>query len=139
MANTVNTHKDFPSLVNAIIDSRLDNLWTCIPAIVIDVDYAAHSCSIRPKMKINGSEMPILLQVPIMKANNSVIISLKRDDIVLALFSKYSLTELLKDRNPASTKTESRQFAIDDAIVIGGMFLSTDLNNFEIWVFEETT
>lgn len=120
--------KQFPELVDKIISRRLEAMWTCIPAIVDSVNHTNYTCSIRPKVKIDSAELPIIPDVPIlaMKGGSSVILMpVAAGDIVLALFSKYALTELLKDKNPADHK-DVRRFSIDDAMVLPGLFTSVD-------------
>lgn len=125
----VDTRRDFPTLVNAMISRQLDTLWTCVPAIIISVDYTHHTCSIRPKAKSSQSELPILEDVPIavmaMGDGSMIITALKKGDVVLVLFSKYALTELMKDRNTAIPDVP-RAFDINDAIVVAGLFMTID-------------
>lgn len=120
--------KQFPELVDKLISRRLEAMWTCIPAIVDSVNLTNYTCSIRPKVKLDGAELPIIPDVPIlaMKGGSSVILMpVAAGDIVLALFSKYALTELLKDQNPANHK-DVRRFSIDDAMVLPGLFTGVD-------------
>lgn len=120
--------KSFPKLVDEMIEKRLETMWTVIPATVVSVDHAKYTCSIRPKVKLEGEDLPILQDIPIlaMKGGSSVILMpVAAGDVVLALFSKYALDNLLKDKK-TTDHGDVRRFSINDAMVLPGLFTSVE-------------
>ena len=121
-------------LINLIIDQRLESLWTAIPANVISVDYSTLTCSVQPKTKlINASseeleDLPIIQDVPIsfQKSGGSVLLMLPEvGDVVIVMFTKYALDNLLKDYQTADPDNV-RRFSINDCIVVGGLHTSIE-------------
>jgi len=126
------SEKSFPALVNALISQRLEAMWTAIPAIVTKVNLVTMRCDVQPKMKLENpqteelEDLPIIQDVPISfpkSAGSVLLMPPETGDVVLVLFSKYALDNLLKDRQTAD-HDDVRRFSIDDAIVIAGMYSS---------------
>lgn len=126
--------KSFPALVNAIISQRLEAMWTAIPAVVTKTNLTTMKCDVMPKMKLENpqteelEELPIILDVPVafQKTAGSVLIMPPEvGDVVLVLFSKYALDNLLKDVQTAD-HDDVRRFDIGDALIIAGLHISTD-------------
>ena len=121
-------------LINKGIENRLDSLWTAIPATVVSVDYSTLTCSVQPKVKLQNpsseelEDLPIIQGVPIacQKSGDSVLLMPPVvGDVVLVLFTKYALDNLLKDDQTADPNNV-RRFSINDCIVAGGLHTSID-------------
>ena len=121
-------------LINLIIDQRLESLWTAIPANVISVDYSTLTCSVQPKTKLTNAssdeleDLPIIQNVPIsfQKSGESVLLMLPEvGDVVIVMFTKYALDNLLKDYQTADPGNV-RRFSINDCIVVGGLHTSIE-------------
>ena len=121
-------------LINLIIDQRLESLWTAIPANVISVDYSTLTCSVQPKTKLTNppsdelEDLPIIQDVPIsfQKSGGSVLLMLPEvGDVIIVMFTKYALDNLLKDYSTADPDNV-RRFSINDCIVVGGLHTSIE-------------
>lgn len=121
-------HMKLTELIEKMIAQRLESVWTCAPATVVKVNSGLYTCDILPKAKLGELDAPILTDVPIiaMKGGASMIIMpVAVGDVVLAMFSKYSLDNLLKDSSTAE-HGDTRRFSIDDAMVLPGIMTSIE-------------
>ena len=110
------------------IDYRLRNFWTCIPAIIREIDYEKLRCKVQIKVKPTDIEPPIIAEVPfaLQKGKDCTIIpDYAVGDVVLVVFSRYALDKILIDKEVRDPEIK-RQFAISDAIIVGGLFVKND-------------
>jgi hypothetical protein len=117
------------------IGSTMKTHWTAAPARVESVDLKLHRAGVKIKTQLenNGEyeDFPIILDVPIsyQKSGDSVLYMPPQvNDIVLVVFSKYSLDNMLVN-NATVPLTDERRFSINDAMIVGGFVLGTDLVN----------
>jgi len=110
------------------IEYRLKNFWTCIPVIIREIDYATLRCKVQLKVKPNEKEPPIIAEVPICLQRGkdcTIIPDFAVGDVVLCVFSRYALDKLLIDKE-VDDPVMTRQFAVSDAIVIGGLYVRNE-------------
>jgi hypothetical protein len=121
-------------LIENGIEKRMEAIWTAIPAIVVKIDLATMHCDVRPKMKVTNpqteqlEELPILQGVPIsfQKGAGSVLLMPPEvGDVILVLFSKYALDNMLKDKQTVD-HDDVRRFSIDDCVIVSGLYTSID-------------
>ena len=122
-----------PSLqegVNGYIDYALNNVYTSIPAVVVNVHNSFNDQridvqpSINTKYK-NGSskEHPTILHVPVIMPSSStsaILFPLNVGDTVLLVFSQRGLDVFKSGNGLPSTPTDFRKFDKRDAFAIPG-------------------
>jgi len=116
-------------LVKAIVDNKLDDLHTAIPARVESFDPQTMRASVtllrkrRVSPDFDPEPMPPILEVPVqfIKGGDFVIRPpVKNGDTVLVVFSERALDYLLIDGTPQDPRFK-RRHALDDAIAIPGL------------------
>jgi hypothetical protein len=104
-------------------------MHTAIPGIVSKYDPSKPSVEVQPAVKkiyYNGTELsfPVIVSVPIIFPRTKkfhLSFPIEKGDGVLIIFSERSIEEFLQN-GVESTPTNSRIFALTDAIAIPGLF-----------------
>ncbi|NLU42214.1 MAG: hypothetical protein GXX08_08420 [Firmicutes bacterium] len=116
-------------LIKAVVDNKLDDLHTAIPARMEEIDLQRMRASVtllRKRRVSPDSEpqpVPPILEVPVLLPKGGDFIirpPIRKGDTVLVVFSERALDYLLVDGTPQDPKF-ARRHAIDDAIAIPGL------------------
>jgi hypothetical protein len=114
--------------LNTLINNRLADLNTCIPAKIISYDFKTKKAVVQPAINLEYNdgeviEMPKISNVPVMHPSTSkasIIFPISIGDNVTLIFSQKSLENWLKD-GEISTTDDPRQFDLTDAIAMIGI------------------
>ena len=122
------------------VNSILNSMHTCLPAIVISYDHTTNKAVIQPALNkpyFSGvMSMPILNNVPILFPKN-ISFPIEQGDYVLLLFSERSI-DLWLNEGGIVTPDDRRKFNLSDAIAIPGLksfaddFSNNDGTSFKI-------
>lgn len=116
-------------LIKAVVDNKLDDLHTAIPARIeeIDLQRMRASVTLLRKRRISPDSepqpVPPILEVPVLLAKGGDFIlrpPIRKGDTVLVVFAERALDYLLMDGSPQDPRFK-RRHAIDDAIAIPGL------------------
>lgn len=116
-------------LVKAIIDNKLDDVHTAIPARVEEIDPKRMRASVtllrkrRVSPDSDPEPIPPILEVPVMTPKGGDFLvrpPVRKGDTVLVVFSERALDHLLVDGKPQDPRYK-RRHALDDAIAIPGL------------------
>lgn len=113
--------------INKLIEVKISNINTVDVGMVTKVDLQKMKCNVKLKHKIGDNEIE-LYDVPIALFNfgGAAIISAPSEgDVVLVLFSKFELNELLKNKNIVKVN-ELYKFSLNNAVVIAGLLTEAD-------------
>jgi hypothetical protein len=119
--------------IKDLVKGMLANVHTCMPGKIISYDPTKQKASVKPLLKrtyIDGQEMPfpVITEVPIVfprAGSAGLILPVNPGDFVLLLFSERTMDQWLSKGTEATTLVE-RQFSINDAIAIPGLFPFTE-------------
>lgn len=122
--------RDLKKKIQEIIENQTNGLWTAAIGVVTKAGTRTVDVQVKNKIMVEGSEeaFPVIRDVPVLfphAGNLSVVSPLAVNDVVLLIFTKYNLQGLL-DSSSTLLSRDSRQFSLNDVIVIPGFFLSSD-------------
>jgi hypothetical protein len=115
--------------ITQAVDFSIQQLHTCLPATIVDYDYATQKASVLPSIKItfyDGAVVshPILQNVPLVfprSGGASLTFPVNKGDGVLVLFSERSLERWLASTGEEVEQGVNRRFDLTDAIAIPGL------------------
>lgn len=118
-------------LVNAIT-SLISNINTAMPAKVLSYNASNQTATVQPMYKRKFSDnseaaLPVLNNVPVLFPRTKdafLSLPIAAGDFVLLVFSQRSLDDFLA-RGEILSPTDSREYSINDAIAIPGLFPSS--------------
>lgn len=117
-----------PDIIRQAINSRLNDLHTALPGIVMSYDPESNKATIQPALNKNYvtgvQTMPVLENVPVMFPN-FVRFPVNQGDYVLLVFAERSL-DLWLSVGGQVTPTDPRKFDLSDAIAIPGLVPFTE-------------
>lgn len=123
--------KKFAEVVRALVNARLVDVHTALPARVVSYDRATRMASVQPIVKApqrreSGTTletMPVLTRVPVMfqcTSRNGVTFPIEAGDLVWVMFSEQSIDRvLITDGNPTDPKSPVR-FTLQGAVCVPG-------------------
>lgn len=118
-----------PDVINTMIERKLSEVHTCLPAKIVKYDYETQKATVQPLIKkvyLDDEEesLPLIVNVPVIwprTQKTSLTFPIEVDDYVMLLFSERSLElflEMGKEQKPGDT----RMFDLTDAIAIPGLY-----------------
>lgn len=118
----------FQQAIAQMIENRISNIHTSIPAIVETYDYKTQTAEVTPGVKRllqNGDviTLPKIVQVPVVfpSAGDALIHwPINRGDTVLLIFSERQIDEFLQS-GKISKPSQTRKNSLTDAIAISGI------------------
>lgn len=123
-------------LIESVMNNTISELHTCIPGVVLEYNPAKQKATVQPLIKRrykdagNDSrgleDMPVVVGVPVMFpaiSNGILAFPIKRNDLVLLLFSERSIDNLMfSDGSKTIDPADERKHNFSDAIAIPGFF-----------------
>lgn len=121
---------DLSTTIKNSIQAFMDYVNTSIPGVIQKYDYKKKLATVLPSINHINSEnrgftMPILNSVPVIfpgTADSTIHFPLKKGDKVLIIFSQRSLERWITQDGSAQDPGDPRQFALQDAYCIPGLF-----------------
>lgn len=124
-----------PSMQESVgghIEYYLDNVYTSIPAVVMNVHNSFNDLRIDVQPSVNAKyrdgtnrEHPVILNVPVQMPSSStsaILFPLSKGDTVLLVFSQRGLDTFKGGNGLPSTPTDFRKFDKRDAVAIPGVW-----------------
>lgn len=119
--------------IKDLVKGMLANVHTCMPGRIETYDASKQKASVKPLLKrvyVDGQEVsfPVITEVPVIfprAGGAGLILPVNVGDFVLLLFSERTMDQWLNKGTESSTLVE-RQFSINDAIAIPGLFPFTE-------------
>ena len=124
--------EELPVVMNAILDSRFDNVHTCIPATIVKYEgHGSRMATVKPCTRfrlwddtlidpVNIYHVPVL---HLSTANTSILLPIKKGDKVLLLIAESSIGNWLNsDGDELVDPEDSSRFTLTDAIAIPGLW-----------------
>ena len=121
---------DLEQVLSMWFDNRLDNVHTCIPAVIETYSgHAERKAKVKPMIKLRTSKnrvisIPPIENVPVIfpsSSNFNMLYPLQKGDGVLLLVSEMSLGNFLNATNEQEADDMNR-FALTDCIAIPGLW-----------------
>jgi len=107
------------NLIDILINDKIGNIHTAIPGVIEEYDGINMTAKVSPL----DQEYPLLIEVPIMFYKTGVFAvrpNYKKGDIVQILFNEEAIDLLINDNN-RNEPGFTRQFSLDDGVIIGGI------------------
>jgi len=117
------------TLIKTILENRLFDFHTCLPAKINSYDEKKHKAEVQPILKRilttdEVLETPVIANVPVIfpRSKNFIMhYPLEKDDRVLLVFAERSLDNYLTDGSE-SPPLDGKKFDLTDAVAIPGFF-----------------
>jgi hypothetical protein len=114
----------------AFLDSRLENVHTCLPGQIEIYSAAQRQATVKPLVKLKTRDgedmlMPLIDNVPVMFPGSklfSVEYDLKKGDGCLLVFAETGIGTWLSGNGIESNSDDVSRFSLTDAICIPGLF-----------------
>lgn len=134
MPDNVNETPTLAQILQQVVESRLCEVHTCMPAEVVKFDSSTQKAEVKPLLKrkyANGSsvELPNIKNVPVImpRAGKAWIhFPLKAGHIVTLHFSERSLDKWKNSGGVQDPSTENRKHALSDAYAVPGGYPFND-------------
>lgn len=117
------------SAIKDFVKGILANVHTCMPGEIVSYDYTKQKATVKPLLKrsyVDGTtaSYPVITDVPVVfprSGGASLTFPVVVGDTVMLLFSERTM-DLWLNKGTESVSLVERQFSLNDAIAVSGLF-----------------